>query len=40
VGYFPTHHPKLGDLTFEVGFVVAALIYAALFPVFKQKERV
>jgi NCS1 nucleoside transporter family len=31
VGYFPTHYPKLGDLAFEVGFVLAALIYAALF---------
>ncbi|HEY1489136.1 MAG TPA: cytosine permease, partial [Micromonosporaceae bacterium] len=30
-GYFPKHHPKLGDLAFEVGFVLAALIYTALF---------
>jgi NCS1 nucleoside transporter family len=28
--YFPKHHPKLGDLTFEVGFVVTALVYLAL----------
>ena len=25
------HHPGLGDITFEVGFVLAALLYAALF---------
>ncbi len=31
VGYFAQHHPGLGDLTFEVGFVVAAVVYAALF---------
>jgi NCS1 family nucleobase:cation symporter-1 len=30
VAYFPTHHPKIGDLTFEVGFVVTALVYLAL----------
>jgi NCS1 nucleoside transporter family len=40
VGYFPTHHPKLGDLTFEVGFVVSAILYSVLFPIFKQKEKV
>ncbi|RZS91689.1 NCS1 nucleoside transporter family [Motilibacter rhizosphaerae] len=26
----PSHHPALGDLTFEVGFAVAALLYAAI----------
>jgi len=31
VAYLPRHHPKLGDLTFEVGFVVSALIYATLY---------
>ena len=39
-GIVPTHHPKFGDLTFEAGFVIAAILYAALFPVFKQKEKV
>ena len=40
VGIVPTHHPAFGDLTFEVGFVIAAVLYVALFPVFRQKEQV
>jgi NCS1 nucleoside transporter family len=40
IGIVPTHHPKFGDLTFEVGFIVAGILYAALFPIFKQKEQV
>jgi NCS1 nucleoside transporter family len=39
VGYVPTHHPGVGDLTFEVGFVVAALVYAVLFPVQRRRRR-
>ena len=31
VGYVPTRHPGVGDLTFEVGFAVAAVVYAVLF---------
>jgi len=31
VGVLPKHHPALGDLTFEVGFVLAALLYALFF---------
>ncbi len=31
VGYLAKRHPGLGDLTFEVGFVVAAVVYAAVF---------
>lgn len=31
IGWVPKHHPKFGDLTFEVGFVVAALVYVALY---------
>jgi hypothetical protein len=27
--YFPKHHPKIGDLTFEVGFIVTAVVYFA-----------
>jgi nucleobase:cation symporter-1, NCS1 family len=27
VGVVPSHNPSVGDLTFEVGFVVTALIY-------------
>jgi nucleobase:cation symporter-1, NCS1 family len=28
--YFPTHHPNIGDLTFEVGFVLTAVLYYVL----------
>ncbi len=31
VGLLPRHHPAFGDLTFEVGFVLAALLYAVFF---------
>jgi nucleobase:cation symporter-1, NCS1 family len=31
VGLVPKHHPGFGDLTFEVGFVLAALLYAVFF---------
>ena len=31
VGIVPKHHPNFGDLAFEVGFVVSALLYALLF---------
>ncbi|HWC36715.1 MAG TPA: cytosine permease [Mycobacteriales bacterium] len=31
VGWVPKHHPKFGDLTFEVGFVVAAIVYFVLY---------
>ena len=27
VGWSPRHHPSVGDLTFEVGFVITAVIY-------------
>jgi NCS1 family nucleobase:cation symporter-1 len=30
VAYFPKHYGSIGDLTFEVGFVVAALVYFVL----------
>jgi len=33
VGPIPKHHPGFGDLTFEVGFVLAALLYALFFRV-------
>jgi NCS1 nucleoside transporter family len=38
IGLLPTHHPALGDLTFEVGFVMAAILYAVLYPIFKKRE--
>ena len=31
VGIVPKHHASFGDLTFEVGFVLAALLYALFF---------
>jgi NCS1 nucleoside transporter family len=31
VGYVARHHPGIGDLTFEVGFVVAAIVYFVLY---------
>ncbi|HTR68793.1 MAG TPA: cytosine permease [Mycobacteriales bacterium] len=30
VAWVPTHHPKVGDLTFEVGFVITAVVYYLL----------
>ncbi|HET9897880.1 MAG TPA: cytosine permease [Streptosporangiaceae bacterium] len=31
VGLVPKHHPAFGDITFEVGFVLAALLYVLFF---------
>jgi len=31
VGALAKHYPNLGDLTFEVGFVLAAVFYRLLF---------
>ena len=31
VGLVPKHHPGFGDITFEVGFIVSAALYAAFF---------
>jgi NCS1 nucleoside transporter family len=31
IATIPTHHPGVGDLTFEVGFVVSAVVYAVLY---------
>ncbi len=31
VGLIPTHHPAFGDITFEVGFVLAAALYVLFF---------
>jgi NCS1 nucleoside transporter family len=35
VGLIPKHHPAFGDLTFEVGFVIAAALYFALYRALK-----
>ena len=31
IATIPTHHPAVGDLTFEVGFAVSAIVYAVLY---------
>jgi NCS1 nucleoside transporter family len=38
VGWVPKHHPAFGDITFEVGFVVSAVLYALFFQI--QRDRV
>jgi hypothetical protein len=30
-GVLVKHHPSVGDLTFEVGFVISAVVYLALY---------
>ncbi|GIM90946.1 purine-cytosine permease family protein [Paractinoplanes toevensis] len=35
VGPVPSHWPSFGDFTFEVGFVVSAVLYAVFFPLQK-----
>jgi NCS1 family nucleobase:cation symporter-1 len=39
VGVIPAHHPAFGDLTFEVGFVLAALLYWLFFRIQGQSGR-
>ena len=39
VGVLAKHHPALGDLTFEVGFVIAVLVYAVGFRVLGLKSK-
>ena len=36
--FLPSHHPALGDLTFEVGFVIAAVLYFVLYSVLKPAQ--
>jgi nucleobase:cation symporter-1, NCS1 family len=38
VGVLPKHYPALGDLTFEVGFALAALLYALFFKLQGERE--
>jgi hypothetical protein len=38
VGVVPAHHPAFGDLTFEVGFVLAAVLYTVFFRLEGAKE--
>jgi purine-cytosine permease-like protein len=40
VAWLPKHHPKLGDLTFEVGFLVAAVVYFVLYKAGAGRRRV
>jgi purine-cytosine permease-like protein len=35
IGPIPTHHPAFGDITFEVGFVLSAVIYYVLYRILK-----
>jgi NCS1 family nucleobase:cation symporter-1 len=30
-GLISSHHPALGDITFEVGFVLSAVLYVLLY---------
>lgn len=39
VGVVPKHYPAFGDLTFEVGFVLAALLYALFFGLQGESKR-
>jgi len=39
IGYLANHHPRLGDLTFEVGFVLAALLYWLFFTIQGESTR-
>jgi NCS1 nucleoside transporter family len=36
--WVPKHHPKFGDLTFEVGFVLAGIVYFVLYKVMANKQ--
>ena len=38
VGVVPKHHPAFGDLTFEVGFVIAAVLYYVIFRATRQER--
>jgi NCS1 nucleoside transporter family len=37
-GLVPKHHPSFGDITFEVGFVISAVVYFVLFLALKPKS--
>jgi purine-cytosine permease-like protein len=38
VGVIAKAHPKIGDLTFEVGFVLSAALYAAFYAVSRDRR--
>jgi purine-cytosine permease-like protein len=38
MGFYVRHHPSIGDLTFEVGFVVSALLYWVFFRISPDKR--
>jgi cytosine/uracil/thiamine/allantoin permease len=39
-GVVPKAHPSVGDITFEVGFLIAAVVYAVLYRALgSQRER-
>ena len=37
VGVIPKHHPAVGDITFEVGFAISAVVYYVLYSVLKPR---
>jgi NCS1 nucleoside transporter family len=37
IGPVPTHHPKFGDITFEVGFVLSGIVYFVLYKILKPR---
>jgi NCS1 family nucleobase:cation symporter-1 len=39
IGLVPTHNPHFGDISFEVGFVLAALLYAIFFKLQGDRNR-
>jgi hypothetical protein len=38
VGVIPKHHPSVGDLTFEVGFLLSAVLYAIFFSISRDRR--
>jgi purine-cytosine permease-like protein len=40
IGVVPSHHPGVGDITFFVGFVVAAVLYVVLFRALRSRRPV
>jgi NCS1 nucleoside transporter family len=38
VGVIPKHHPKVGDLTAEVGFVISGVLYYVLYKPFNRRS--
>jgi NCS1 family nucleobase:cation symporter-1 len=39
IGPIPTDHPGVGDITFEVGFGIAVVLYAVLYAVLRPRSK-